>query len=61
MLKNNLRSCLDCSSDIPYYTTLTHSITPQLYIIPQESDIMTDAVSLDSDFLGTLNTHIENT
>ena len=61
MLKNNLRSCLDCSSDIPYYTTLTHSITPQLYIIPQKSDIMTDAVSLDSDFLGTLNTHIENT
>ena len=61
MLKNNLRSCLDCSSDIPYYTTLTHSITPQLYIIPQKSDIMTDAVSLDTDFLGTLNTHIENT
>ena len=60
MLKNNLRSCLDCSSDIPYYTTLTHSITPQLYIIPQESDIMTDAVSLDSDFLGTLNDSIEN-
>ena len=60
MLKNNLRSCLDCSSDIPYYTTLTHSITPQLYIIPQKSDIMTDAVSLDSDFFGTLNTHIEN-
>ena len=60
MLKNNLRSCLDCSSDIPYYTTLTHSTTPQLYIIPQKSDIMTDAVSLDSDFLGTLNTHIEN-
>ena len=60
MLKNNLRSCLDCSSDIPYYTTLTHSITPQLYIIPQKSDIMTDAVSLDTDFLGTLNTHIEN-
>ena len=54
MLKNNLRSCLDCSSDIPYYTTLTHSITPQLYIIPQKSDIMTDAVSLDSDFLGEL-------
>ena len=61
MLKNNLRSCLDCSSDIPYYTTLTHSITPQLYIIPQKSDIMTDAVSLDTDFFGTLNTHIENT
>ena len=60
MLKNNLRSCLDCSSDIPYYTTLTHSITPQLYIIPQKSDIMTDAVSLDTDFFGTLNTHIEN-
>ena len=61
MLKNNLRSCLDCSSDIPYYTTLTHSITPQLYIIPQKSDIMTDAVSLDSDFFGTLNDSIENT
>ena len=61
MLKNNLRSCLDCSSDIPYYTTLTHSITPQLYIIPQESDIMTDAVSLDTDFLGTLNTLYKNT
>ena len=60
MLKNNLRSCLDCSSDIPYYTTLTHSITPQLYIIPQKSDIMTDAVSLDSDFFGTLNDSIEN-
>ena len=60
MLKNNLRSCLDCSSDIPYYTTLTHSITPQLYIIPQESDIMTDAVSLDTDFFGTLNDSIEN-
>ena len=60
MLKNNLRSCLDCSSDIPYYTTLTHSITPQLYIIPQKSDIMTDAVHLDTDFFGTLNTHIEN-
>ena len=61
MLKNNLRSCLDCSSDIPYYTTITHSITPQLYIIPQKSDIMTDAVSLDSDFFGTLNDSIENT
>ena len=61
MLKNNLRSCLDCSSDIPYYTTLTHSITPQLYIIPQKSDIMTDAVSLDTDFFGTLNHSIENT
>ena len=61
MLKNNLRSCLDCSSDIPYYTTLTHSITPQLYIIPQKSDIMTDAVSLDTDFFGTLNDSIENT
>ena len=61
MLKNNLRSCLDCSSDIPYYTTISHSITPQLYIIPQKSDIMTDAVSLDTDFFGTLNTHIENT
>ncbi len=60
MLKNNLRSCLDCSSDIPYYTTLTHSITPQLYIIPQKSDIMTDAVSLDTDFFGTLNDSIEN-
>ena len=60
MLKNNLRSCLDCSSDIPYYTTLTHSITPQLYIIPQKSDIMTDAVSLDNDFFGTLNDSIEN-
>ena len=60
MLKNNLRSCLDCSSDIPYYTTLTHSTTPQLYIIPQKSDIMTDAVSLDSDFFGTLNDSIEN-
>ena len=60
MLKNNLRSCLDCSSDIPYYTTLTHSITPQLYIIPQKSDIMTDAVHLDTDFFGTLNDSIEN-
>ena len=60
MLKNNLRSCLDCSSDIPNYTTLTHSITPQLYIIPQKSDIMTDAVSLDTDFFGTLNDSIEN-
>ena len=60
MLKNNLRSCLDCSSDIPYYTTLTHGITPQLYIIPQKSDIMTDAVSLDTDFFGTLNDSIEN-
>ena len=60
MLKNNLRSCLDCSSDIPYYTTLTHSTTPQLYIIPQKSDIMTDAVSLDTDFFGTLNDSIEN-
>ena len=60
MLKNNLRSCLDCSSDIPYYTTLTPSTTPQLYIIPQKSDIMTDAVSLDSDFFGTLNHSIEN-
>ena len=60
MLKNNLRSCLDCSSDIPFYTTLTHSITPQLYIIPQKSDIMTDAVSLDTDFFGTLNDSIEN-
>ena len=58
MLKNNLRSCLDSSSDIPLYTTISHSITPQLYIIPQKSDIMTDAVSLDTDFFGTLNTHI---
>ncbi len=58
MLKNNLRSCLDCSSDIPYYTTLTHSITPQLYIIPQKSDIMTDAVSLDTDFLGRLSSKV---
>ena len=61
MLKNNLRSCLDSSSDIPYYTTISHSITPQLYIIPQKSDIMTDAVSLDTDFFGTLNDSIENT
>ena len=60
MLKNNLRSCLDCSSDIPYYTTISHSITPQLYIIPQKSDIMTDAVHLDTDFFGTLNDSIEN-
>ena len=60
MLKNNLRSCLDCSSDIPIYTTITPSITPQLYIIPQKSDIMTDAVSLDADFFGTLNDSIEN-
>ena len=61
MLKNNLRSCLDCSSDIPYSTTLTHSITPQLYIIPQKSDILSGAVSLDSDFFGRLNDSIENT
>ena len=60
MLKNNLRSCLDCSSNLLIYTTITHSITPQLYIIPQKSDIMTDAVSLDSDFFGTLNDSIEN-
>ena len=61
MLKNNLRSCLDCSSDIPYYTTISHSITPQLYIIPQKSDILSGAVSLDTDFFGTLNDSIENT
>ena len=61
MLKNNLRSCLDCSSDIPYHTTISCSTTPQLYIIPQKSDIMTDAVSLDTDFFGTLNDSIENT
>ena len=54
MLKNNLRSCLDSSSDIPYYTTLTHGTTPQLYIIPQKSDILSGAVSLDTDFLGEL-------
>ena len=60
MLKNNLRSCLDCSSDIPIYTPISYSITPQLYIIPQKSDIMTDAVSLDNDFFGTLNDSIEN-
>ena len=61
MLKNNLRSCLDSSSDIPYYTTISHSITPQLYIIPQKSDILSGAVSLDTDFFGTLNDSIENT
>ena len=61
MLKNNLRSCLDSSSDIPIYTPISYSTTPQLYIIPQKSDIMTDAVSLDTDFFGTLNDSIENT
>ena len=61
MLKNNLRSCLDSSSDIPIYTTISHSITPQLYIIPQKSDILSGAVSLDTDFFGTLNDSIENT
>ena len=60
MLKNNLRSCLDCVSNPLPYTPLSHSLTPQLYIIPQKSDIMTDAVSLDSDFLGTLNTLYKN-
>ena len=54
MLKNNLRSCLDCSSDIPYSTTITHGTTPQLYIIPQKSDILSGAVRLDTDFLGEL-------
>ena len=54
MLKNNLRSCLDCSSDIPYYTTISCSTTPQLYIIPQKSDILSGAVRLDTNFLGEL-------
>ena len=60
MLKNNLRSCLDCVSNPLRYTPISYSITPQLYIIPQKSDIMTDAVSLDTDFFGTLNDSIEN-
>ena len=54
MLKNNLRSCLDSSSDIPIYTPISCSTTPQLYIIPQKSDILSGAVSLDTDFLGEL-------
>ena len=54
MLKNNLRSCLDCSSNLLIYATITHSITPQLYIIPQKSDILSGAVRLDTDFLGEL-------
>ena len=61
MLKNNLRSCLDCVSNPLPYTPISYSTTPQLYIIPQKSDIMTDAVSLDTDFFGTLNDSIENT
>ena len=60
MLKNNLRSCLDCVSNPLPYTTISYSTTPQLYIIPQKSDIMTDAVHLDTDFFGTLNDSIEN-
>ena len=60
MLKNNLRSCLDSSSDIPIYTPISYSTTPQLYIIPQKSDILSGAVSLDTDFFGTLNDSIEN-
>ena len=60
MLKNNLRSCLDCVSNPLPYTPISYSTTPQLYIIPQKSDIMTDAVSLDTDFFGTLNDSIEN-
>ena len=54
MLKNNLRSCLDSSSDIPIYTPISYSTTPQLYIIPQKSDILSGAVRLDTDFLGEL-------
>ena len=42
----------------PLEYPISHSTTPQLYIIPQKYDIMTDAVTLDTDFVGTLNTHI---
>ena len=58
MLKNNQLHFLDCVSNLLIYTTITHSITPQLYIIPQKSDIMTDAVSLDIDFLGRLSSKV---
>ena len=54
MLKNNLRSCLDCVSNPLPYTPISYSTTPQLYIIPQKSDILSGAVRLDTDFLGEL-------
>ena len=60
MLKNNQLHIFDCVSNLLIYTTITHGTTPQLYIIPQKSDILSGAVRLDTDFLGRLNTHIEN-
>ena len=54
MLKNNLRSCLDCVSNLPFNTFISYSTALELYIILKKSDIMTDAVTLDRDFLGTL-------
>ena len=52
---------LDCVSNLwicRLVLSLFNSTTPQLYIILEKSDIMTDAVSLDSDFLGKLRSVI---
>ncbi len=45
---------MDCVSNIPLNTTISYSTALELYIILKKSDIMTDAVTLDRDFLGTL-------
>ncbi len=42
----------------PLDNPISHSTTPQLYIILEKYDNLTDSVSLDSDFLGKLQSVI---